>query len=90
MWVVLFNEPDFPIATPALEALLEADGGRGFSEPGLENQAINAVFPCEAGRQLRAMLRDPAFQAAGDADVERAVLAAGEDVDPVGHGGASR
>ena len=35
MWVVLFNEPDFPIATPALEALLEADGGRGFSEPGL-------------------------------------------------------
>jgi len=42
---------------------------------------VNAVAPREAGDRIRAVLRDAASEIAGDADVERSITPAREDID---------
>jgi hypothetical protein len=77
------DQLDLPLALPLLERLLALDRINDAIE-GLEpDQSLYAVAFCEPVDQAFAMLVDPAQQFAGDADVQRPVLPARQDVDRV-------
>ena len=74
MGIVLFDQDDFPVAPPALQALLEADRLCDVAIALKPHKADHAVLGCKAGVDLITMLRDAALEAVGDADVQRPVL----------------
>src|SRR4051812_14513949 len=90
MGIVLFDEADLPVSPPTFRAFFETDGRHRLTEPRVENEPVHTVLLRETGNFPGAMFGDAALKAVGDADVERAMLAAGENVDPVGHGRAPR
>ena len=79
--VVTFNQGDFPVAQPAFDSLFARDRGLhrfGRFEP---DQTRDVVLFREAVEGSIAVLDDAADQIRRRAGVERAVMAAGEDVD---------
>ena len=76
-----FDELQLPLAVPALDGFFARDRGRHgrvLLEP---HQPMHAVVLRVAGYLIVLVLPNASGQVAGDADVERAVAMAGEDVD---------
>jgi len=82
--VGFFDEADFPLAFPCLEALFAEDGIGGVCERFVVDKTMDAVALGEAGDVATFVAGDSLDEVAGDADVEGAVLLAGHDVDVVG------
>jgi hypothetical protein len=85
MRVVFLNQPNLPIAAPTLDPLLKGNGLGHLAVARIPDQPVDAVALREALDFARAMLSDPAFEAVGNAELERSMAPAGQNVDPVGH-----
>lgn len=83
----MLDQRDFPGAVPALQRFSPLDGCSDRAVFLVPDQLLAAVFRREPRRQRLAMLKDAAFQIGGDADVERAMLVVGNDVDISRHAG---
>jgi len=75
-----FDQSNFPIPPPFLDALLAGDGVDRVFVLFEVDKVMHRVPVGEAVQQVVAMGEGPTDEIAGDAGVERAVLAAGEDV----------
>src|SRR3546814_2447448 len=83
--IAALDQPDLLGAGPLLHRLLTLDRAGDFLV-GLDmDQARDAVSSCEAGADALPVLPDAAGDVVGDANVKRPVLAAGKDVNIVGH-----
>src|SRR5262245_30104915 len=82
----LLDQTNLPGAMPFLDLLLANDGGLRSLVRLVPDQALHTVFLGEALEPLVPMLPHATIGVAGDADIERAVFPAGEDVDDEGPG----
>jgi hypothetical protein len=71
MRIALFEQPDLPIATPALEALLLGDRVGHIAEAVTMDQPGHAILAGEPRGRFRSMLLHAAQQLAGDPDIRR-------------------
>src|SRR6185369_12643751 len=84
--VVAQDESDLPCARPVFQVFLALDREADVVEVFDMNETLQAVFAREALREIRMVLNHALREIAGDADIQRAVWAIGEDVDPAaGH-----
>ena len=81
MRVVLVNEVDLPRPVPALQLLFPQDRRFHFAEQFEMNKRVDGVARSEARHSIVAMLPKPRDEVGGDADIDRAVGLAREDVD---------
>ena len=79
--VLAIDQIDLPRSVPALELLLPLNGVDHVSEHLEMDQPVDRVFRGEAGQSIVAVLPHAAEQVRRDADIERAVVLAGEDID---------
>jgi hypothetical protein len=79
--VGFFDQLDFPGTTPTFQRMFSRAGFKNGIERLEIDQQVDTVFPCEAGNELGLMLSHAPRQIIGDADIERSVSLAGEDVD---------
>ncbi len=79
--ILALDEVDLPSPMPALQLLLARDGGGHVGEHLKADEGVDVVAACEAGTGPFAMLPEPCGEVAGNANVERAMGFAGEDVD---------
>jgi len=84
--IVLFDQLNFPLASPILQLLLARDCLLRRRELFHMDEAMYAVLLDELRAAAGAMLFKSNSQIIGDADVERAVSATGKNVDVVGAG----
>src|SRR5215212_5839205 len=78
--IALFDQSNFPRPIPFLQSLFATNGVFNIIELLEINQAIDVVFLCETLRGFGLVFERASDQIIGDADVERAAQAAGEDV----------
>ncbi len=81
MWILALEQVDLPLPMPSLELFLTGNRARHVAEHLEMNEAVDVVTPGEAGNDAVAMLPEPARQVRRDADVERAIMPIGKDVD---------
>jgi hypothetical protein len=81
IWILALDEIDFPLAMPAFELLLACDGRRHVIKLLKSDKMVDTVALGEAFDRPRPMLPKTRNQIGRDSDVERAIGAAGEDVD---------
>ena len=88
--VLLFDQPDLPIAPPLFDFLLTADRGRRIIIDLEPYQAINVVSPREPRDNFGLVLIDPADEIVGHAQVKGSVPPACEKIDvKAGHAGTA-
>src|SRR4051794_23414561 len=88
--ILLFDEPDLPIAPPFLELFFAPDRGGGIVIDLEPDQTIDAVSPGEARDDFGLVLMDTADEIPGHAEIERPVSSAGEEIDVEGgHSGTA-
>ena len=79
--IFLLDQLDLPVTFPAFQLLFAGDcflrGGENLDV----DEAIHAIRLYELGTSPAAMLIEPRADIVGDADVEGAVVAAGQDVE---------
>jgi len=83
--VAAFNLPDLPGPGPFLHRLFTLNGKRNIFIWFNVNKPRHAILPDEAGASSLAMLENTAGKVVGDADVESAVFAARENINPISH-----
>jgi ApbE superfamily uncharacterized protein (UPF0280 family) len=83
--IATLDQPDLPGARPLLHGLLPLDRAGDFLVGLDKDQTRDALSPCEAGADALPVFPNAAGDVVGDTNVEGAVLAAGEDVNIVGH-----
>jgi hypothetical protein len=88
--IVLLDQLDFPAAMPILQLFFPRNRFLRRCERFDMNQQVHAIFFDEFGTSAAAVLLEPSSKVTGDADVERPVWLAGENVDPLrcAHGSA--
>jgi hypothetical protein len=79
--IAAFDQCDLPGSVPMLQLLLSSDGSFHAGQEFVVNQHLDTMLLGESVMDSLAMLPDPLYESAGDADIERAVVATGEDVD---------
>jgi hypothetical protein len=79
----LLDQLDLPVALPELELLFARDRFLRRREYLDVHEAEDAIFPHERRALPGAMLLEARANVVGDANVERPVMAAGEDVDVI-------
>src|SRR5262245_61764010 len=77
----LFDEDEFPCATPLLQCFFPSDRDVHVIILLIPDEADAAVLGRESGKDSFAVLMDAADEIAGDPEVEGAVALAGNDVD---------
>lgn len=80
--VALFDKRELPGATPALYALFMVDAVCDVVAAFRPDEAVQAIACAKVGAGAGAMLVDAGGEIGGDADIERAAIAVGHDVDP--------
>jgi hypothetical protein len=83
--IAAFDQPDLPGARPLLHGLLPLDCAGDFLVGFDIDQACDTVSPREAGAGSLPVFPHASSDVVCDADVERPMLAAGNDVNPVRH-----
>ena len=78
-----FDQTYLPVAVPILQLFFTCDCVSRRCERFDMNEAMHTVFLDEFRTMTAAMLLKPCPQVIGDADVERSMSAAGEDVDVI-------
>src|SRR6185437_369939 len=78
--VFLFDQFEFPIAVPAFEAFLAGDGFVDVAVGFEPDETVDTIFLGEAFDQVVLVFPRATQDIVGDADVERSVAFAGEDV----------
>lgn len=82
------DQPDLPRPWPALQAGLALDRRRHIGVRLTIHQPIQSIAPGERRPNTRFMLRNPAHQIAGDAEIQRSIWSVRHDVNPAcGQGG---
>ena len=79
--VFAFDQIDLPLPMPSLELLFACDGGQHVLEKFIPSQQMDAILRSEALNLACAMLIETRKQIGSDANVQRPVGFAGEDVD---------
>lgn len=79
--VFRFNQIDLPRTMPVFQLFLSRDRAGHVVEHFKADKAIYSIFRCISGRQLVAVLVKALDQVRRNADVQRTVGLAGEDVD---------
>jgi hypothetical protein len=88
--VLLFNEPDLPIAPPFLEFLLAADRGCRIIIDLKPDEAIDGVSFREPRDNFGFVLIDSADEITAHSEVQGPVTAAGEEIyEKTGHSGTA-
>ena len=77
--IALFDQTDFPIAMPVLQLLFTRNGFLRRSKFFHVDQCVNDVLFDELRAKAAAMLIQSGRDVPGDADIKRAMFAAGED-----------
>ena len=88
--VRVLDKLDFPASLPLLQRLLPCDGGFHRLVRLVPDQRVDAIAASEAGDLIVPVLPDARGKAGGDANVERSVALARQDVDAwcaFSHGG---
>ena len=80
--VALFDKRELPGATPAFEALFMVDAVCDVVAAFRPDEAMQAVARAKVGAGAGAVLVDAGSEIGGDADIERAAIAVGHDVNP--------
>jgi hypothetical protein len=83
--IAALDQPNLPGARPLLHGFLPLDRAGDVLVNLDMHQTGDAISLDEAGAAALPMFPDPPGDIVGDADVEGAVLAAGEDVNVIGH-----
>lgn len=79
--VIAPDQVDLPLPVPALELFLSRDGRNHIAEHFISDEAMDGISTGEAFDCVIPVLPQPRDQIAGDADIERPVRLAGEDID---------
>ena len=81
--ILFFDQLNFPVAPPVLQLLFARDRLLRRCKLLYMYEAVDGVLLDELGAATTAMLLKPGPQIVGDPDIQSAVFAAGENVDPL-------
>src|SRR5690606_28980197 len=85
--IKIFNQLDFPVAIPALQRFLALDGGSDAHMLLIPDEARTCITTGKTFRQTLAVFVYSLLEVGRDADIERSVSAARDDINEAGHGG---
>ena len=80
MRIIRLDQVDFPLPMPALQLLLARDGAGHIGEELVTDEAVDRVSAGEAGGGTVSVLPQAGDKIGGYADIQRAIVPAGEDV----------